>query len=366
MQSEFKLTKVKSANGKSFTWYITGTYRGERVRKSTRTSERNEAERQLAAEIKRIDDALAQSDSSDCTFAEACIHYMKQGGEARFLPPLIEEFGEMRISEMRAGMLTAYAEREKPDAKLSYVSRIIHEPINAVVNCAADAEMCAYKRFPKPKFKHERRPPAPEEWIGRTILHASDRLAALMLFALTTGARAGEACAVLPEDIDWDKRRITIRDTKTDQLRRVVINPMFAPALEKLLPLRPGKPIFGLADERAVNKAVKRLCERKKWTRTEFDPKLGEDVQVVDYYSSHQWGRKAFATFHLRRGKSTKWVASAGGWKTITMVDRHYGHMEQSYIDDGMMDVSDEISIHIDKKLTNSAERKNESDKEAP
>ncbi len=65
----------------------------------------------------------------------------------------------------------------------------------------------------------------------------------------------------------------------------------------------------------------------------------------LDYYAPHEFGRHAFATRMLRAGYSLQYVKDAGGWKTIEVLSKLYGHLERKEWTAGVHSVGDGLLI---------------------
>jgi integrase len=321
-------------------WRIEGTIHGIDVRESAGTHDRAVAKARLAQRTAEVTEEARSGKKLDCTFAEAVDRYISGRGQAiakaefQFVAPLVEEFGEELISSMTPVDVDSYAKARLPTAKGSSVKRMIYDPLNAIINYAADREngtpICMSNKFKAPSFKATKRVNAPDSWFDKILPYVkNERLATLMLFCTYTGARCGEALAVTPDDIHFDRNRVLLHQSKTETERFPVMQQVLMDKLAVLVRKKKhGRPLFGFSNQRAVNHAMRRLVHRIN----KADPELH-----MPYFSSHQWGRKQFATRHLLSGQSLKFVAEAGGWSDIRMPAKHYAHLEQSDIDEGMM-----------------------------
>lgn len=81
-------------------WHITGSIRGVRYRESTGTDSRAHAEALLAKRQTEILDRETWGHHRVAVFAEAVTLYLQQGGEARFLEPLVDRWGTWRIGDI--------------------------------------------------------------------------------------------------------------------------------------------------------------------------------------------------------------------------------------------------------------------------
>src|SRR5437588_6162044 len=81
-------------------WYVRGTVRGITVDESSRVAEKSAAE---AIRIQREAECLQASvfgRKATVSFLQAAVDYMDQGGERRFVGPLIEHFGTCALASI--------------------------------------------------------------------------------------------------------------------------------------------------------------------------------------------------------------------------------------------------------------------------
>src|SRR5262245_15010878 len=93
---------ITTKDGKSFKWQIVGTcpYTKRPIRESTRTDNRDQAETILASYLNQAKDETLHGVSGSALFAEAVTEYLDKGGEARFVSPLLERFGTVRMRDI--------------------------------------------------------------------------------------------------------------------------------------------------------------------------------------------------------------------------------------------------------------------------
>lgn len=310
-----KLTRPKPQGN----WYITGSLFGHRYRESTGTHSRAHAEAILTRRQKEILDAHALGRENTTTFSEAAEMYLLSGGEARFLAPLIERFGHMRLLDITQRDIIEYT-RDMTTGPAG-INRQIFTPMIAVFNHAHKARLGPPPSFQRPVVRRKKTLRyATDDDIKRLLPHCSDRLGAAILTLTLTGARATEVCNLNEDDIDWDAGVITFVITKNGEARSVPASETLMRALRHLRG-RPG-PLFGFTSRFSLNQAIARACERAG----------------MDTLTSHEIGRHSFAARLLRMGYTLAEVAKAGGWKSYRVVAETYGHMERSRVDDAVLE----------------------------
>jgi integrase len=300
------------------TWYIQGTIRGKRYRESTGTDSRPHAEAILAKRQSEILDRETFGEKRTAIFAQAVELYLDQGGEARFLSPLLERWGTTRIADITPADVARAAHEIYPGCSPAYQVRALYTPLNAVLRSAAKGGLCELRVFEKPKVKKRAVVAADDEWLIKFLAHANQRCGAIVIFMSLTGARVTEACRLRWEDVNFATGFALLRLTKNGEPRQVKLARTVIDALLSLP--RDGGLVFGYAQRWSVNQAIKRTCRRAG----------------LPVLTSHSVGRHAFAKRLLDRGHSLKFVKEAGGWKSLRIVDEHYGHFERSHIDEGV------------------------------
>lgn len=166
--------------------------RGERFRRSTRQTARGLAER----EAQRLyEEALADVIDPSPTglgprFWQAADAYVAGGGEARFLPRLVEYFGpKLCTGEIDRSALDAAAKALFPTAAPATVRRQLHVPVNAVVRHSRGERRLRGVDRARVRWL------TPEE-AERLIAAADARTARMILFLLGSGCRPSEMFAL--------------------------------------------------------------------------------------------------------------------------------------------------------------------------
>jgi integrase len=181
----------------------------------------------------------------------------------------------------------------------------------AVINHAADLELCApmrVRRFPEPRKPKE---PADWEWIEAFMEQASPHLGGLACFMFLTGARISEALAVRWRDIDFSNATVRISMGKLGGEERISNMP---PELIAAIASIPGerKP-----DARPFFYASYGACK---------DPwQVAIKRAGIKRLTPHSC-RHGFATGLLHSGVDPVTVARLGGWKSPEQLFKTYGH----------------------------------------
>lgn len=325
-------------------WQITGTLRGVRVRESTGTDSRGHAESILAKRQADILDRSVYGEAHSATWAEAVNLYLDLGGEARYLEPLVERWGQKRLASITPLEIARAGRDIYPGAAASTLDRQIYTPVIAVLSAASEAGLCPPPAIRRPKIRRTRVTASDEATIDAILAAtgkiqfrpgsrgearrnaARARLRALVLMMTLTGCRVSEAVAVEWRDVRLDAAEpdLLFRTTKNGDPRRSVIPAELAAALGDLPKGEASDRVLGYASRYSAAQALERAA----------------DVAGVPRVSPHRIGRHTFAKRMLDAGHTLRTVQEAGGWRDITIVARHYGHLERSRVDDAVRDAA--------------------------
>ncbi len=316
--------------GKKKVFWITGSVGGVRVRKSTKTNVRSHAETIKAKLELELSERQVFGEKRTCTFAEAAAHYLMQGGEARFMHPLLDEFGLVKIADLTSPMVADAARRLYPKGGPAYLVRVVYTPLHAAIRKAAKADMCELRIFDKPKVpKRSVTDYATDAFVlklldaGLTTLEQK----AVVLLMTFTGARDQEAISIEWPHIDWLDHSVLLPKTKNGEPRRVKLAGVVLDALVAMGKQESGR-VFSYSSRHSLIQMVRRACKRAG----------------LPYLSPHEIGRHGFAARLLAAGHSLKMVQEAGGWKTIRIVAETYGHLERSQVDDAVAGAASQLA----------------------
>lgn len=308
-----KLTR----RGKSKVWYARGSIGGKRYFESTGTSSREHAEawrRKREAEI--LDGTYFAEGNT--IFAEAVEVYLEKGGEARYLDPLLDVWGNTKLSEITPAEVSRVSREMYGEKSPATVKRQLYVPLNAVMKRAHEANMTPLYRFDPPNVKLKPARYADDQWLRIFVQHAHFQISAIVMFMSLTAARVTEACLLEPKDVFPERGECLLRKTKNGKPRVVALAPETVRLLERAIEhcakeIDGTVRVFGYAERFSVNQAIARVCRRAG----------------LPYLSSHKVGRHSFAARMLSQGNSLKVVQEAGGWASITVLSAVYGHLER-------------------------------------
>jgi integrase len=289
-------------------WHYRGTVNRHRLRGSTRTTDKERAQRITAELEAREWKRHLDGPAAVLRFSDAAALYVKARKPTRFLRPLLIYWKETPVSQITAGAIRQAALTIYPDASAATRNRAVITVTAAVINHAAESELCQrirVKRFPTER-KEKR--PATWNWVQEFMSNSSPHLAALACFMFLTGARVSEALSLTWNCVEFSSCRAKLKQTKTGEERWTHLPTALIAALANIPGPHEGR-VFGYSSRQSCDRSWRRACVRA-------------GIEVLSFHSC----RHGFATELLRRGVTVPDVAMLGGWRSAAQVLATYGH----------------------------------------
>jgi integrase len=300
-------------------WWIDATLsNGQRVRGSTKTEDRREAEAYVAKLRHEAFQATFLGVKPKRTWQEAVVRYLAVKVNlrsiedvrriCRFLDPYL---GQLTLDQINGDVVWSIVQGElRKGNKPATVNRYL-ATVRSLLRMARD-EWQWIDSFPKIRMlggEVERDRWLTREEADRLIAACPDHLAVLVRFALATGCRAREITGLEWERVDLDRQTAWLNQTKNGTPRGVPLNRDAVAVLEGERGKHPrycftfrGEPIRWQVSNSAWLTALK---------------KAGiQDFRFHDL--RHTW-----ASWHRQAGTSCDELKDLGGWKTRQMVDRY-------------------------------------------
>jgi integrase len=203
-------------------FYIRGTVAGQRIYESTGLGDRAAAEVLRARREAEIIERAAYGRAATTTFAEAALTYMQAGGEARYLGPILQHLGpKFRLVDVTNDLVNRVAQALYPKAAPATINRQVVTPISAVVNMAADDDLCAPRRFRRRPEDNSRLDWLTPEQAEAALAVASERGRRFLVFMLGTGCRTNETLRLDRADLHLDTCEAWVAEAKNDDPRMV-------------------------------------------------------------------------------------------------------------------------------------------------
>lgn len=293
-------------------WHYRGTVAGRVLRGSCKTTIKDIAARSIAEIELREWKCRQDGPQAVLTFAQAAALYRKAGRGDYFLDPIEDYFKDTLVKDINSGTIKQMAMELFPKWSGTSRNRAALVPAQAVINHAAELQLCPPIRVKRFDVETKEKTPATKEWLTAFGDQAAPNLRAFAWFMFYTGARPSEAVAVQWDDVDLTARTVLIRETKGGTERTAHLPaPLFV--LLANLPHVRGRGIFVYQRYGDFQHAWDGAVERAKIKR------------LTPHCCRH-----GFATGLLRRGVDVLTVAFLGGWKDAGQVLRTYGHANKN------------------------------------
>lgn len=316
------------------TYHYAGTVAGRRLRGTTGTSDKFQAEEIAAkaagAEWKR----RHHGPGSVLTFAKGSFLYRAAGKmntkrQIKYLEKIEDYWKDTLVKDMTAGAIRQSAIDIYPEAGPATRNRQVITPTRAVINHCAELEMCAPIRVRKFKFEQKIKKPVLIDWLDTFCAHARPTNAALATFMFATACRISEARRIEWDDINFQARTILVRKTKNKKERSPHMPQRLLVALANLS--RDRKP-FGYGE----------TTLRRWWNEDiKIAAKAVKGFQHLTFHSC----RHGFATSMLRNGVDPKTAADLGGWDSVTLFMETYAHaMPKAKLTDNLFGTGTELT----------------------
>lgn len=287
-------------------WWIDGSIDGIRVRESTRTAVRKDAEQIASKREREVHKQSVFGPEAVLTFGAATGYYLDANKSDRYIAPIFAKWERRLVKDIRPGHVHDLAKALYPNAGPATHNRQVITPVQAIINHSAKRGLCSPVRFERLKVNKKPTRVASEQWLAAFMAHANPRMAALAQFMAMTGARISEAVALDWRQVSLAEGTATLLKTKGGDAR---VTTLAGPLQDTLtaLPHRKGK-VFGYKSRQSVQTA---------WNTAERRAK-------IEHVPPHDAGRRLFATMMIRSGIDAVTVAKAGGWKSQRMVVEVY------------------------------------------
>lgn len=311
-------------------WHYRGTLDGSRLRGSCRTKDKAKASRKAAKIEEDFWKCRFDGPGAALTFAQAAIMYRSAERPTRFLDRIEDHWKNSPIKTITAGAIKQSAIVLYPNVSNATRNRQVIVPTQAIINHAASMELCTPIRVPRFKVETKVKTPATWEWIQSFMEASSPHMGALACFMFLTAARIGEALNVTWDDVDLNKGRVLIRETKVGKERLAHMPAELVVA------------IANIPSNRNKSETIFRYTTPCSARRVWNDVIDRSGLERLTFHSC----RHGFATTLLHRGLDPVTVAKLGGWSDVSQVFKTYGHP---------MADNELTNILIDRNLTGSA-----------
>jgi integrase len=205
----------------------------------------------------------------------------------------------------------------RPDASPATVRRNLIAPLRAVLQHAHRRGWCEVPRFDIPAEPKGRTLFLLPAQVESLIASAAPHLAPLIRFLVTTGCRMSEALALEWPDVDLVAGRAILWEGETKSGGRRVVD-LPPAALSLPLPGRPGRVFLTRTGAPYRDSSVYGGQVKTAWATATRGAGL-------DGFTPHHL-RHTWATWHYALHRDLLALKHAGGWSSVTLVER-YAHI---------------------------------------
>ena len=319
-------------------WWITGTYLGVRVRRSTGETARNEAEKRLAEVMVQTRDRAVGALGRRRTLAEVALAYLAHGTKSeatrRSVARLMQAAGpKIHVDEVNQELLNRLR-RQLLGAGASQATykRMTVVPMRAICNFAA-AEFGPREGCPRLVFHRIRdgirrtvtvRPDQAEEMIRYAEANGMYLLAFVIQLALCEGLRRGELHSLDWQFVHLERRTLTVRDVKArpEDVKDRVIGCLRGRTVDAL---RRWQEKTGVCSGKVMRRPDKEIFNTEHYFGSLMNQQLkavGSAVGVPDALHLHVL-RHSAASWHYRVTPDLEAVKERMDWSTISATHRY-------------------------------------------
>jgi len=287
-----------------------------------------------------VDEYLAQHDAQPETIEK--LRWL--------LSKAVSEFGDQRLGQLRSQEIAAWR-MTIPAGHRFEATQALRQVLSRAVDWQMiDTNPAKHGVHNPQRRRTEKRPFESWAQLATVASRLGDRERALVIFAAATGLRPGEWIALEQRDIDRNARVVYVRrafrngrikSPKTEGSVRAV--PLQAIALDALEQLPAGSGTDLLFPSLRGAYFDLHNFRTREWKPAQLAAGITPIRRVYDL-------RHTFATFALRAGVSTFDLSRYMG-ASLTMIDRHYGHLARDGRDHAidLLDThasADEAGVH--------------------
>ena len=238
-------------------WYVRFTLNGKRRMLSTGETDKTHALLKLGEIVKQanLKDSLGSETKPINTFAELVKEYTPYAKinksastverEKYTRRILLRSFGKKKLSEITRKDVDTHAQQRRRELAPGSINREL-SLLKNMLDMAV--EWGCLESNPARKVKQLKEPPGRIKWLNDSELErlldacklsTNPILYQIVLTALNTGMRKGELQRLTWDDIDFERRIITVKQSKNNETRYIQISKGLLPVLKGLLLERP-------------------------------------------------------------------------------------------------------------------------------
>lgn len=298
---------------KSPYWVLRGTINGKRLEVSRKWTTAAEARRAIPDII--AEHTTDQIGEGGLTFRQALKLYKEVKPNARFLEPLERFFGDALVTDINNAEMRRAANALYPKASPATIRRQLYTPMKAILNLAAEEDLCAAPRLKSPAGGAKRTifftPDQADAVITALTSDENGYLAPMVTFMFGQGVRMGEALTLDGTDVHLEHRIAILRNTKNGEERRVTLIPRVVAALSTLPTLGVAGPLFRRLDGYPFRFGRDNGGQIAKPFRRAVKAAGLDEERYTPHVCRHSW-----ATWFYAQTRDVLRLQNEGGWKS--------------------------------------------------
>ncbi|WP_347251566.1 site-specific integrase [Legionella sp.] len=308
-------------------WWIDITHEGKRIRKSTRTKIKSQAQRFHDDCVKELWKKKHVQTTPEKTWIDAVVRWLEESSHKRsivtdkfhfaWLDPYLRQF---KLNDISSDLIESIAkEKEKSGVSLTTVNRTL-EILRAVLN-KSHREWKWLDTVPlirMRKIENKRIRWLTKKQADKLLVELPNHLKDMAAFTLATGLRQSNVTGLKWSEVDLTRKHALIHpdQSKTKKAIPVPLNSQAIAIIEKQWGLN-STYVFTY-----LGKAVSR-CNNHAWQKALVRAGI-ENFRWHDL--RHTW-----ASWHVQNGTSLQELQQLGGWSDYEMVLR-YAHLSSDHL----------------------------------
>jgi integrase len=313
------------------TWWMRFSYRGEQVRRSTETGDRELAKRIYHKVLGEVAEGkwFERLPGEDKGFKEMIEEFIKEIPERSkssylsYLKTLLRFFGDCPLTNITPASVNRLKQEMKKKGEAVATINMKIKILKRMFNLSWK-EWEWFDRNPITQVSLERGANKRDRWLTREeedsiLSHSEAWMKEIITFALNTGMRLGEIVSLAWSNVDLFRRTVTVTQSKNDEPRTIPMNATVFEMLKEKSRVRSiscdkvfqidNKPLKNHQIQYPFNKA----CEKARLS----------DIHFHDF-------RHSFATRLVQAGEDLYKVQRLLGHKSPSMTQRYAHHSPES------------------------------------
>lgn len=301
-------------------WYLYLTHNGQRIRESTETTDKREAQEIHDKRKAELWDVVKGGTNLNDVLTLWLKARTRSNRDISAITVLLRNYPSRPIPEVTAHDISDALGTRKPATKNKTIAIV-----NAAINLAHERGLCEKPSLKKLPVKNTRlRFLSHDEW-ERLYAVLPHHLKPICLFAILTGLRLENVLGLRWQAVSMDNNALWV-DSVDSKSRKAISVPLSNDAVEVLKDMLKEKNDDGYVFH---YKGQPIGSIKKAWKNA----LVKADIDVIDEKSSFRFHdlRHTWASWHVQKGTPLAVLKELGGWHSMDMVMR-YSHLAPSHL----------------------------------